>query len=281
MSALARVTQKQFGVNGSVGNFGEFGSKAEADPTYSLDPAAIMSRGAFVDEGWADAVVDGNVPELEDMNGLFLVAFYQLTYLLEKGVPEWIGTTTYWLNSICQYNGEMYKSLQNTNLNKNPASEPTYWESVIGSRGVQTGVIQTYGGTVAPTGYLICDGAAVSRSTYAALFAVIGTAFGAGDTTTTFNLPDGRERTFVGYKSGSVEFGSIGATYGEKVHTLNISEIPAHTHNILGRNDQIDNGYPTLTGSTQEWTGATQSAGGGGSHNNIQPSLTANWIIKT
>ena len=60
------------------------------------------------------------------------------------------------------------------------------------------GCIQAYGGATAPDGWLICNGAAVSRTTYAALFAVVGTSFGAGDGTTTFNVPDLREATIKG-----------------------------------------------------------------------------------
>lgn len=55
---------------------------------------------------------------------------------------------------------------------------------------VPTGVISAFGGTSAPAGYLLCDGQTVSRTTYAALFGVIGTAFGAGDGSTTFGIPD-------------------------------------------------------------------------------------------
>ncbi|HXJ61907.1 MAG TPA: phage tail protein [Verrucomicrobiae bacterium] len=64
--------------------------------------------------------------------------------------------------------------------------------------GVQIGSILPYGGTTAPSGWLLCYGQAVSRTTYATLFATIGTAFGAGDTTTTFNLPDLRGRVPLG-----------------------------------------------------------------------------------
>ena len=60
------------------------------------------------------------------------------------------------------------------------------------------GAILAFGGAIAPAGWMICNGAAISRTTYAALFAAIGTAFGAGDGSTTFNLPDLRESTIKG-----------------------------------------------------------------------------------
>lgn len=58
-------------------------------------------------------------------------------------------------------------------------------------------MVSDFAGTSAPTGWLLCDGTAVSRTTYAALFAVISTVYGVGDGSTTFNLPDGRGRVNV------------------------------------------------------------------------------------
>lgn len=93
------------------------------------------------------------------------------------------------------------------------------------------GIIQQFGGTSAPTGYFICDGSAVSRTTYSSLFAAIGTSYGAGDGSTTFNLPDLRGRVAVG-KSTDTEFDAMGETGGAKTHTLTTSQLPAHTHDV-------------------------------------------------
>lgn len=93
------------------------------------------------------------------------------------------------------------------------------------------GIIQQFGGTTAPTGYLICDGSAISRATYSGLFAAIGTSYGAGDGSTTFNLPDLRGRVAVG-KSTDTEFDAMGETGGAKTHTLTTSQLPAHTHDV-------------------------------------------------
>lgn len=277
MSKITRVTQKLFGILGSSGNFGKFGSKAAGSAVYTQDPTTIQALTAFTTNGWADAVVDGNVPELEDMNGLFLLAFYQIAYLLQQGIAEWDSSTTYYINSIVQYNGRQYTSIQDNNINNQPDTQPSYWGTV----GVQPGVVQDYAGDTAPSGYLICDGAAVSRTTYAALFSVCGIKFGAGNGTTTFNIPDHRERVSVGYKSGSTEFGTIGQTFGEKNHTLTIPEIPAHDHTydyVAISGNYNGSASPVATNPT---TGTTGQTGGGGSHNNIQPSITMNKIIKT
>lgn len=80
-----------------------------------------------------------------------------------------------------------------TDLITAPSSQQTFE-----GRGVKTGVIEAFAGSQVPTGYLLCNGAAVSRTTYARLFAEIGTTYGTGDGSTTFNLPDMRDRYIIG-----------------------------------------------------------------------------------
>lgn len=143
------------------------------------------------------------------------------------------------------------------------------------------GAIAPYGGATAPTNWLICDGSAVSRVTYADLFSVIGTSFGSGDGSTTFNLPDLRSRVPLGKDSRDTDFDTIGETYGEKNHTLTIDEMPSHSHSYMssagggGWRNQISAGSNEDT-SLQ----STYSTGGGQAHNNVQPSLVTNYIIK-
>lgn len=96
--------------------------------------------------------------------------------------------------------------------------------------GIPAGVLYPFAGTVLPAGYLWCDGAAVSRTTYAALFAAIGTAYGVGNGSTTFNVPDLGGRVPVGYDSGDSDFNANGKTGGAKTHTLTVSEMPSHNH---------------------------------------------------
>lgn len=95
---------------------------------------------------------------------------------------------------------------------------------------IPAGIFLPYGGANAPSGWLLCDGAAVSRTTYAALFAAIGTAYGAGNGSTTFNVPDMRSRVPVGFDSGAGEFDALGETGGAKTHQLSSAEMPSHTH---------------------------------------------------
>ena len=104
---------------------------------------------------------------------------------------------------------------------------------------VPTGVIFPYAGSSAPTGWLLCDGTAVSRTTYAALFSVIGTTFGAGDGSTTFNLPNASNRVLVGAGGGKTR-GSTGGSSSVTPTgsitvdntTLTTNQLPAHSHGV-------------------------------------------------
>ena len=142
------------------------------------------------------------------------------------------------------------------------------------------GAISMFGGSSAPTSYLLCDGAAISRTTYASLFAIISTTYGVGDGSTTFNLPNLKGKVPVGYNSAETEFDALGETGGEKTHTLLTAEMPAHTH--VWANSSITSGGTRGTkdnnGSLSEI--ATESTGGGGAHNNLQPYIALNFIIR-
>lgn len=93
---------------------------------------------------------------------------------------------------------------------------------------MNVGEIYMYAGSVAPSGFLLCDGSSVSRSTYAELFDVIGTNFGQGDGSTTFGIPDLRGRVIVGASANH----SLAETGGEETHQLVSAEIPVHSHGI-------------------------------------------------
>lgn len=96
--------------------------------------------------------------------------------------------------------------------------------------GIPSGVINMWSTTTAPTGWLICDGTTVSRTTYAALFAVISTTYGVGDGSTTFTLPNLKGKVPVGRDSADASFDTMGELGGAKTHTLTSTEMPSHTH---------------------------------------------------
>ena len=162
---------------------------------------------------------------------------------------------------------------------------------------VPTGTILPYARSTLPGGvsdeYLLCDGSAVSRTTYSSLFAIIGTTYGAGNGSTTFNLPDLRGRMpvgFVGSANGLVTNNTadklaLGGKGGSEQITLNTSQIPAHTHNVnvpWGNGDSTSLLPPWHGGYSGTNTYTTDGGMGGGQpHNNMPPFLFLNFIIKT
>ena len=140
-----------------------------------------------------------------------------------------------------------------------------------------TGSIIMYGSTLAPDGWLLCNGSAVSRTTYADLFAVIGTRFGAGNGSTTFNLPNLRNRFVVGAGASY----NINDTGGEATHVLTIDEMPAHSHQVP---TYIEGGPAAgfvSAGYEKVQNINTTSVGGGQPHNNLPPYIGLTFIIKT
>ena len=169
------------------------------------------------------------------------------------------------------------------------------WVQMTGGRVIVHGVaggsewpgeLRPQAGPTVPPGWALCDGSAVSRTgVYAALFGAIGTTWGAGNGTTTFNLPNLKGRVLVGRDAAQTEFDVLGETGGAKTHTLTTAEMPAHTH-TLTPNPWINSGPWAIRGdlATHSMTvpGApvSGSTGGGGAHNNLQPYAVGNWRIK-
>jgi len=185
--------------------------------------------------------------------------------------------------------------------------------NLSGIQGVNTGIIVPWSNASVPSGFLECAGAAVSRSTYAALFAVIADTYGAGDGSCTFNLPDLTDRVIVS-KSPSFALASTGgadavAATGNVSGTANptaltVPTIAAHTHPSGARTgggagsrpiqNSPDEGVPSQPTWSPNGTFTTMAAGGGGAHTHplaatfsggtdsvLQPYLTVMYIIKT
>ena len=123
-------------------------------------------------------------------------------------------------------------SLSNTTTNYNSVVYNTTTGQLAYNAASLTpaGVIQQYAGSSAPAGYLLCDGSAVSRTTYTGLFTVLGTTYGSGDGSTTFNLPNLKGRIPVGYDAAQTDFNTLGKTGGVTSVTLTESQIPSHSH---------------------------------------------------
>ena len=185
-----------------------------------------------------------------------------------------------------------------------------------GGGGIPVGGEIIYYGTSEPAGddWKFPNGQAISRTTYAELFDLIGTTHGAGDGSTTFNLPDKRGRVSVVHHPGDGDFGTLWEKLGAKTHALTTAELAVHSHSngtlaaashthttfaspILRESRNASTGgngtfakptgttgasYDPTTGASGELnvTGSTSNAGSGNAHNNIQPSMVVNALIR-
>lgn len=149
------------------------------------------------------------------------------------------------------------------------------------------GAILPFSGDVIPNGWLLCDGSSFSVTSYPELFDVIGTTYGYDDDRNP-KLPDLRGRVAVGKKDATsaddTEFSSLGKTGGEKTHTLTVSEMPKHKHELIvdkqqgGVSAALQPTWGTAYSSTD--SSSISNTGGNQPHNNLQPYLVTNYIIK-
>ena len=158
-----------------------------------------------------------------------------------------------------------------------------------------------YAGTTVPTGWLLCDGSVISRTTYAFLYNAIGTTYGQGDGSTTFSLPNLADKFVLGK---GTTYSTLGATGGEKTHTLSIGELPSHGHSgststdgnhahsvstlvsgsqFVGSHNNNNCTWGTATTSysgSHSHTVSISNTGNGQAHNNMPPYIVMNYIIK-
>jgi microcystin-dependent protein len=155
------------------------------------------------------------------------------------------------------------------------------------------GMISQYGGATAPTGWFLCEGQEVSISTYTNLYNALtstGTLFPYGANTngsggagsTHFRLPNLKGRIPVGKDSAQTEFDALGETGGAKTHTLTTGEIPGHIHSSSWTQTYVAAGglsvVAVIPGGSAGFN--VSETGGGGAHNNLQPYVVINYIIR-
>jgi microcystin-dependent protein len=190
----------------------------------------------------------------------------------------------------------------------------TYWYEDAEASLTPTGGIILWPTDTAPSGFLLCSGQAVNRTTYATLFALIGTTYGVGDSSTTFNVPDLRGRFALGKDNmgGSsanrctdAAADTIGSSAGAETHvhttgnvTLSAAQsgLPAHTHTLYADGNSAGNSsgyvassnssypksyYPSTTANSAAAAAEAHNHGNTGSGATIGPYLTLSYIIKT
>ena len=144
----------------------------------------------------------GVAPTRADFNALFKLLGDNVYFVQHGGIYAWDSTISYDKGALALYGSVAYVSLADANRGNTPGASPA-WSAVAlmtdVNRSTPAGSLMAYAGTSSvPDGWLLCNGAAVSRTAYATLFAVIGTAYGAGNGSTTFALPDYRDRVLQG-----------------------------------------------------------------------------------
>lgn len=229
-----------------------------------VDNTALVDSGTdpedFIELGWPDGL-----PDKEDSPVLYVI----------EGLEVW----------VCP-------NLPAADVGTNPATPGTgtSWIKMTARFSRETGEIIAYSGSSEPQGWLFCDGRAVSRATYATLFAVIGETYGVGDGGTTFNLPDLRGRIPMGLDNlggtsanrvTASEADTLGGASGFEEHTLLVEEMPSHQHSYSRLASGLGDRTQPAGGTIGSSTANTGSAGGGLPHNNMQPYLAVNYLVKT
>lgn len=195
------------------------------------------------------------------------------------------------------------KPITNAANGVNPSDVATVGQLVT-SPSVPIGAVIDYFGPAPPSGYLFPYGQAISRTTYADLFALIGTTQGAGDGSTTFNLPDYRGRVGAGKddmggtsaaRLNTLSSTTLGASGGEQTHALMTPEMPSHTHALTDpghSHSTLGSGIAAYAPGSGALTAAAAttgtsyanisigSTGGGGAHNNVQPTIVVGKIMR-
>ena len=155
-----------------------------------------------------------------------------------------------------------------------------------------TGSITMYAGTTAPDGWLICDGSAISRTDYADLFSVIGTTYGTGDGSTTFNIPNLKGRVPVGLNTSDTDFDTLGETGGGKQILIPMQWYSGFVDMRYNGNVNIpnwENYRKDATGNTQSLSTpetsttavmGTNEVSKQDTNGNLQPYIVMNYIIR-
>lgn len=206
-----------------------------------------------------------------------------ITGITATFMPKSGGTFTGAVN----FNSQVVNGVATPTTSDGAASKGYVDTTLASFGGLPVGTLADYAAATTPTGWLQCNGAAVSRATYASLFAVIGTTWGVGDGVTTFNVPDFRGRTTIGSGTGTgLTARALAATGGAETHALVTAELAAHTHTGWDGEQGTSSPPPSLpsssfaAGNRGPSSATTGTTGVGTAHNNMQPFAVCTKIIK-
>lgn len=279
MPKLERINQEIFASSSGSREVTAFGTAKSENPTYSKDVSAIQNSNYL--QGWSSAVLADKAPYMEDSNALYYAITRQLAYLYQAGIPEWNAETTYYQNNLCTLVNSsnevtIYKSLTNDNIGNNPQTSAANWK-VFQSEHAEISLATYEIGLPQPTfsntlyaNEIWLEGQEVSRVTYADLFNIYGTTYGTGDGSSTFNLPDCRNRVLWGSTSfGYIDAGlpNISGTFNALVGRGQNYSTGAFTHTL---------GYPGTDNKEESETSritfnASRSSSVYGKSSTVQP----------
>ena len=247
----------------------------------------------------------GIAPDREDVNALFKYLGDQIFYTQNGGVPSYNSSYDYVEGRVVVYtDGNLYKCIQaNTSADPKAPTDSAYWTKIptlsdFDEIGFKTGDIKIQTTSTIPSGWLLCNGAGVSRTTFSNLFAKIGTTYGTGDGSTTFNIPDLRDRYIIGANTNALgtkvaeQLPNITGSTGAKKNTVDVfTDVTESLMTNEGALRAINNGstVTSITNGSNSGTWCNKIVFNASSSNSIYTdsgkvyplSLALNFIIKT
>ena len=292
MATLTRVTGKVFGGDAPLDQIGQFGSALAGTKLNTKDIATIQALEAY-SKGWGSAILTSrNFPPIEEVTGVLNTLSYQICYLLQEGCPTYDINTEYSATSVVKMVSgstlNYYISQQDNNIG-HPLTDTSYWKPAIftGTGAIGAPQFTLNVNAILPENCIWLEGAEVSRTDYNNLFAIYGTSYGTGDGSTTFNLPDFRNRYICGLDT-DLAAGYVSA--GLPDLGLQTTSSGAHTHtrgsmNITGHITSYENAFSDARGAftLSGWNGRANYHSNGTTDMiaNIDFNASRNWTGET